>query len=276
VLELLQENAALRARPPPSSSAQPPLKRKRRASATPSSDDVRDVTAGPSRLPSASRSNSNTSSASRAPSPRKREAEEAPPSSDVEELAPSARVPCPVCAARVQISHMDAHIERGCAPAPAARPPQKAQWAGIMGTRKARAEPSEPLPKVSYSTLKDKAIKALLAEQGLPGTGTKAAWIARHKRSVPALLRPRVADAQARRFVMTWNANLDRAPGTRKSADELRAELRRWEDAQARAAAKGTADVPEPGAHARAHASEFARLVAQARHTPGSSETEVT
>jgi E3 ubiquitin-protein ligase RAD18 len=219
--------------------------------------------AGPSRRPTPRTTSSSSSStpalaSPRKPRPRKREEEEEIPAlSDVEELAPSARVPCPLCAARVPIAGMDAHIERGCTSSASAPASAKAQWAGLMGGGKP-ATSAEPLPSVSYGTLKDKAIKALLLAHKLPAGGARPAWIARHKR-----------------WVLLWNANLDRAPRARRGADELRAELRRWEDAQR---GKPAPAVPDAGTHARANKGEFARLVAQARPakagTPGSSETE--
>jgi E3 ubiquitin-protein ligase RAD18 len=64
---------------------------------------------------------------------------------------------------------------------------------------------------------------------------------------------------------MFWNANLDRAPAQRKSASELRADVKRWEDEQARLATRGKPGVPEANAHEKANQAEFARLVAQAR-----------
>jgi hypothetical protein len=51
---------------------------------------------------------------------------------------------------------------------------------GVKG--KSKEDVSHPLPKVSYSTLKDKAIKSLLVESRLPTIGDKNAWVARHKR----------------------------------------------------------------------------------------------
>lgn len=44
------------------------------------------------------------------------------------------------------------------------------------------AELDDPLPKVSYQTLKEKAIKQLLTEHKLVTTGDRAACVARHKR----------------------------------------------------------------------------------------------
>lgn len=56
---------------------------------------------------------------------------------------------------------------------------------------------------------------------------------------------------------MIWNANLDRAPALRRPLSELRADLKKWEDDQARArtaaasgAGAGSALAHEVGAYA--------------------------
>jgi E3 ubiquitin-protein ligase RAD18 len=117
---------------------------------------------------------------------------------------------------------------------------------------------------VSYSTLKDKAIKALLSESKLPLSGDRAAWITRHKRYASVRAHTHQLTHHAS-WVMTWNANLDRAPAQQHAPARLRAALREWEDAQARLArAKAKAKSP-PAAPAR----HFAQLVAQARPTRG-------
>ena len=41
-----------------------------------------------------------------------------------------------------------------------------------------------PLPKASYRTLKDKQLKDLLREYGLPVSGDRAAWEQRHQQYV--------------------------------------------------------------------------------------------
>ena len=49
---------------------------------------------------------------------------------------------------------------------------------------KPNAEADTPLPKASYSVLKDKQIRDLLATQELPTAGDRSQLIARHERSV--------------------------------------------------------------------------------------------
>lgn len=51
--------------------------------------------------------------------------------------------------------------------------------------REASTDDEYPLPKPNYDTLKDKQIKDMLAEQQLPTTGDRSAWIARHQRYFP-------------------------------------------------------------------------------------------
>lgn len=46
-------------------------------------------------------------------------------------------------------------------------------------------EEDYPLPKASYATLKDKQLKDLLREYGLPVTGDRTAWEQRHQQYVP-------------------------------------------------------------------------------------------
>ncbi|KAJ7915519.1 hypothetical protein B0H13DRAFT_400233 [Mycena leptocephala] len=48
-------------------------------------------------------------------------------------------------------------------------------------SHRAAAE-EDHLPKVSYDTLKDKQLRDKLVEHGLPTTGERTAWIARHQR----------------------------------------------------------------------------------------------
>jgi hypothetical protein len=81
---------------------------------------------------------------------------------------------------------------------------------------------------------------------------------------------------------MIWNANLDRAAAQRKTPTELRTELKRWEDEQARVNRQGRPQAPAIGVHVKANRGEFQKLVALARQTavgqkertPTSSETE--
>ncbi|KAH9923954.1 uncharacterized protein BXZ73DRAFT_103687 [Epithele typhae] len=78
-------------------------------------------------------------------------------------------------------------------------------------------EASEPLPKVAYDIHPQKRIVEMLAEWSLSTHGSKDALVRRHKR-----------------WVIMYNANLDRLPAARHSLDRLRDELRKQEDAETR------------------------------------------
>lgn len=45
-------------------------------------------------------------------------------------------------------------------------------------------EDTDPLPKPTYHTMKDKQLKDLLVKYGLPVTGARDVWTARHKQCV--------------------------------------------------------------------------------------------
>ncbi|KAG8217246.1 hypothetical protein J3R82DRAFT_5335 [Butyriboletus roseoflavus] len=109
----------------------------------------------------------------------------------------------------------------------------------------------EKLPKVSYDVLKDKALRELLSSQQLPLSGDRNTRIARH-----------------RRWVMMYNANLDKTTG-RKTLPELRLELRTWEGGQ-----KESKYVVEDTSayetrlisnNEASHKEEFSRLVEEVR-----------
>lgn len=95
----------------------------------------------------------------------------------------------------------------------------------------AEADTPLPLPKASYSVLKDKQIRDLLAVQELPTAGDRSQLIARHERSVRYFSlhrwnKPIIPS----RWVTLYNANLDRSPALRKRSADLRVEMRRWEE----------------------------------------------
>ncbi|KLO10664.1 hypothetical protein SCHPADRAFT_942681 [Schizopora paradoxa] len=171
------------------------------------------------------------------------------PSSDVEEqsIQEDGVVVCPINNKhKTHISHINAHIDSACtahiyrpghrptkhAPASTAKmkPSAKSAWNSVFQSNsrtssrdssskgKSSRSPSttstnERLPKVSYSVQKDKKIRDLLQEHGLSLNGTREQQIARHQH-----------------YVTLYNANLDRPPAQCKSTDELRRELRKWED----------------------------------------------
>lgn len=79
---------------------------------------------------------------------------------------------------------------------------------------KSKLEPSAtPIPKVAYHTLKEKRLREMLSDHDLPTTGDKDTLIRRHER-----------------WVLVYNANLDRNPRDRETLEELIRKLKKWED----------------------------------------------
>lgn len=104
---------------------------------------------------------------------------------------------------------------------------------------------TERIPKASYDVLKDKQVKDLLQAHNLPILGDRKTWIARHQR-----------------WVMIFNANLDKSQSNRKTAKELRNELKNWEDNRKRRHL-----VDNTATHMLNNQGEFARLIAEARNS---------
>ncbi|KAI0713463.1 hypothetical protein C8Q76DRAFT_731505 [Earliella scabrosa] len=206
---------------------------------------------------------------------------------------PSGLVECPVCKRPVPFDVINPHIDSGCtrhlaessstngassssnpSSKSANKSKQKQQWSSIFGGTgsssagskgkdkdkdkdkskgKARATPDlddpelEHLPKVAYDIHPQKRIAEMLAEWDLPTHGDKAALVRRHKR-----------------WVVAYNANVDRAPAHRLSLDQLRAEQRRSEDTEhTHKTRKETVD--DPVAYQRANKDAFAKLTEAAR-----------
>ncbi|EJD06122.1 uncharacterized protein FOMMEDRAFT_166391 [Fomitiporia mediterranea MF3/22] len=165
------------------------------------------------------------------------------PSSDVEENEVQTQlgliVNCPLCGKSIVNRNANEHIDSGCKSF-LARPKgkqadTKSAWNNILGKTNGSSKPAsrgkgkkkpissreneggtiERLPKPSYSVLKDKKVREMLAEQELSTAGSREQLIARHTQ-----------------FVLLFNANLDRAEHLRKSTAELRRELKKWEDSQ--------------------------------------------
>lgn len=95
------------------------------------------------------------------------------------------------------------------------------------------AEP-EHLPKVAYDIHPQKRIVELLNEWGLPTHGEKNALIKRHSRYVSAYSQASSSSllTARRRWIVLYNANVDRAPENRKTVEQLRIDLRRAEEAE--------------------------------------------
>ncbi|THV07989.1 hypothetical protein K435DRAFT_833278 [Dendrothele bispora CBS 962.96] len=171
---------------------------------------------------------------------------------------PNDFVPCPVCSKRVLLKDINIHIDNGCKEK-ADPSSSKSQWAGILGTKSQTAKSTKrkgkevvssddedlPLPKKSYGTLKDKAIKELLSEHNLPTTGDRNTLIARHQQ-----------------WVIIYNANRDKSSKQRKSIEILRQELKQWESRQK---GKSKTEISDATTYQREQKSEFERLVNAAR-----------
>jgi len=109
----------------------------------------------------------------------------------------------------------------------------------------------------SYTVLKDKQIRDLLAAHDLSTSGDRSQLIARHER-----------------WVAVYNANLDRSPALRKRAAELRSEMRRWDkDKQASRKEPLKTDITE---YRRANKAEFDKLIQLARSTKSNRHSELT
>ncbi|KAF8061598.1 hypothetical protein FPV67DRAFT_1422352 [Lyophyllum atratum] len=165
---------------------------------------------------------------------------------------PDDLVDCPLCNKRVKYKTINLHMDKGCKdPPPASARSTKSDWEKLMarphkGKQKDTSddEVNFALPKASYATLKDKQLKEMLVEHGLPTTGDRNQWIHRHQR-----------------WVMIYNANLDRSKN-RRSKPELRKELKKWEDEKSK---KKKTTVDDTVAHEKRHKDEFAQLVDAAR-----------
>ncbi|KAI0279826.1 hypothetical protein BGY98DRAFT_1089058 [Russula aff. rugulosa BPL654] len=164
----------------------------------------------------------------------------------------NSNIECPICIKLVPMTRINDHIDSGCK-SYLLLSEQKDAWSKLLdgkrvGKEKEKAEPEldTPIPKASYTVLKDKQIRDLLAAHDLPTSGDRSQLIARHER-----------------WVAVYNANLDHIPALRKRAAELRSEMRRWEEDK-RASRKEPlkTDITE---YRRANKAEFDKLVQLAR-----------
>ncbi|KAG5647196.1 hypothetical protein DXG03_001155 [Asterophora parasitica] len=147
-------------------------------------------------------------------------------------LAADDLVKCPICTRRVKYKSINQHMDQGCKDPPpnSGRPTSTtSDWKKLLGgpskgKQKDTSDDTDDdrLPKASYATLKDKKLKEMLVEQGLPTTGDRNQW------------------------VMIFNANLDKSAKHRKGKVELKKELRKWEDEKAK---KRKATVEDTIAH---------------------------
>ncbi|RDX52710.1 hypothetical protein OH76DRAFT_1433474 [Lentinus brumalis] len=187
---------------------------------------------------------------------------------------------CPVCQKQVFSQKINGHLDSNCkrylAEGPNASGPtaesskskQKQRWDQLFssfsgsggsgasakgkdrGKGKSRATPEddeelEHLPKVAYDIHPQKRIADMLTEWGLPTHGDKTALARRHKK-----------------WIVLYNANVDRAPAHRRTLDQLRSDLRKAEEAEQKTR-KETVD--DPVAYQKANKAAFAKLTEAAR-----------
>ncbi|PPQ75450.1 hypothetical protein CVT24_013333 [Panaeolus cyanescens] len=212
------------------------------------------------------------------------------PSSDAEEDEEIAKVTknapdeativqCPICQTSLKYRHLNQHIDSGCTSfkndvvgmKDASRSKassasngngkkEKDAWSSIFGgggggknkkksTQRddTKDDDEDPLPMATYATLKDRQLKDMLLECELWTSGDRGMWEERHKR-----------------WVMMYNANLDRTLSNRKKKSELRRELKKWEEERAR---KRKVVVGDVVAYQKEHKSEFSKLVNAARQS---------
>ncbi|KAF8188361.1 hypothetical protein BJ912DRAFT_851183 [Pholiota molesta] len=209
------------------------------------------------------------------------------PSSDVDEqeLTPSrprnSLVDCPACQKKVQFALINAHMDNDCKDLAGPSDSAATSWSKLMGmpgkngqnkgkhkyvtsifypfcatnahlpgTNRKRDSDSDddyPLPLANYTTLKDKQLKDMLVEQGLPMSGDRPLWEQRHQR-----------------WVMIFNANLDKSIPNRRTRADLKKDLKKWEEERGK---KKKFAVKDSVNYQIEHKDEFARLVSQARQT---------
>ncbi|KAG6890381.1 hypothetical protein C0992_001772 [Termitomyces sp. T32_za158] len=183
-------------------------------------------------------------------------------------------VDCPLCNKRVKFKVINQHMDNGCKdsrPISTSARSTAADWQKLMGKSSKGKQKDNgndddeyPLPKASYSTLKDRQLKDMLIENGLPTGGDRNQWIQRHQH-----------------WVITFNANLNKSSKYRKSKEELKRELKKWEEERSKGKKTAVEDTISHEVsylsldlHPRSdifcltkkqHKSEFARLVEAAR-----------
>ncbi|KAG1835570.1 hypothetical protein EV424DRAFT_1562661 [Suillus variegatus] len=236
-------------------------KRKRSTSSVSSDSDVVMVP-GPS--------NSSQFPSSPVPSKSKRSRrQDMEPSSDPQEeemVQGGQMVNCPVCNVSIVMGDINTHLDSGCQKksfntSGAAISGAKDEWTKLFLKKGKNRDngidansATERIPKASYDLLKDKQVKDLLHAHSLPILGDRKTWIARHQR-----------------WVMIFNANLDKSASNRKNTKELRIELKNWEDSRKRRHL-----VDNTTTHVLNNQGEFVRLIAEARNSKARKESSPT
>ncbi|GAA5978052.1 hypothetical protein JCM10908_004211 [Rhodotorula pacifica] len=212
----------------------------------------------------------------RKPSKRPRTRSATPPAADLTD--PNLMVACPLCGRFLKNGLMSGHLDR-CTGEPSTSSKLAAgssqAWSKLMATSNgsraggtasgrdgasssAAGAPemdlSKKLPLGSYQHKKAAQLVKMLKDYGLPtdspnglSSDAKVAHLQRRHRQ----------------FVILWNANADLDPDhpARKTAKQLRSELKHWEEDQDRAEGKG--EIADD--HATRYAEQYRELIAQAR-----------
>jgi E3 ubiquitin-protein ligase RAD18 len=171
---------------------------------------------------------------------------------------------CPVCSTRMKIDLIDAHLNTclNVFPAQTSANPNAMAHRNIGQRSNISVQPKpykpERLPRLSYSILKETALRKKLQELGIPSTGNRQMLERRHIE-----------------WVTLWNANCD-ASRPRKKPDLLR-DLDTWERTQGMKASSlsGGADAGsqilnkdfDSAGWATTHDKSFQELIANARRS---------
>lgn len=177
-------------------------------------------------------------------------------------------VACPICLERMKEVQVDRHLDSSCPGTPQEQPQppkqkspsSRSQRNGFQVLSASAPAPPKPerLPTLSYSMLKDAALRKKLADLGIPANGTRQILEKRHQE-----------------WITIWNANCDSLHPKRKS--ELLQELEVWERTLGARAPTSSRSIHlgeqikdkgfDHAAWSAKHDSSFQDLVASARKT---------
>ncbi|KAH7107307.1 DNA repair protein rad18, partial [Auriculariales sp. MPI-PUGE-AT-0066] len=227
----------------------------------------------PSSSASSSKRSSATSLNSKLKSPQPANGEsledviEIPDSDPVEDTDANGLVLCPACNKRIQINGLNDHLDRNCKDAAPKQVPKLEPGKGLSSffaaksgggasrlsksaaTNRIERHPREPIAKFSYDTMKLGQLREKLSSFTLPETGSRDTLVARLEH-----------------WSKIYNANLDRKEELQLNDSALRAELLRWEAAQAKLNAKDKTELPQDlTQYEKDHSTQFAQLIADVK-----------